>query len=122
MAARSLGRSLFGVLACAGLLAGLDASPGAAAPPGLRVQTLPPYITSLDPDKGGVGTVVSIGGMNFTGATRVVFNEGHSANFKVVSDTEIKTTVPLGTISGPVSVETPTGTAKSQVTFEVPIG
>lgn len=109
--------AIIGILAMAGLAAPL-ASPSGA---GLKAQSLPPYIMSLDPASGLPGTHVTIGGMNFTGVSRVIFNEGRSANFKVNSDTEILATVPQGTISGPISVETPAGTAKSQMPFEVPI-
>lgn len=109
--------AIFGVLAMAGLAVPLAPPAGA----GLKAQSLPPYIISLDPATGLPGTHVTIGGMNFTGVSRVVFSEGRAANFKVNSDTEILTTVPQGTISGPISVETPVGTAKSQMPFEVPI-
>jgi hypothetical protein len=109
--------AIFGVLAMAGLV--IPMAPPAGA--GLKAQSLPPYISSLDPATGTPGTNVTIGGMNFTGVSRVVFSEGRAANFKVNSDTEILATVPQGTISGPISVETPVGTAKSQMPFEVPI-
>src|SRR5207245_685954 len=51
-----------------------------------------PTISSFSPTSGNVGTSVSIGGTNFTGATSVKFN-GQSASFSVVSSTSISATV-----------------------------
>jgi len=55
---------------------------------------------------GPVGTVVTITGTNFTGATAVRFN-GLAASFTVVSDTSITATVPAGATTGPITVITP---------------
>lgn len=121
MSGRTLRLAILELLVCCGLLAGLASSLGAQSHPGMRVQALPPYIETLTPDNGPVGTKVVITGLNFTGATRVAFSEGHSANFQIQSDTEVWAVVPVGAISGPVSVETPAGTARSQVPFRIPI-
>jgi hypothetical protein len=79
-------------------------TPSAPAPP-------PPGVGGASPAGGAAGQPVSISGRFFTGATAVRFNET-SAEFTVVSDTLITTHVPDGATSGPITVVTPSGTAK----------
>jgi uncharacterized repeat protein (TIGR03803 family) len=78
---------------------------------------LGPFVETL-PTSGKVGAAVKILGTNLTGATSVSFN-GTAATFKVVSSSEITTTVPVGATSGFVKVTTPTKTLKSNVAFRV---
>lgn len=78
----------------------------------------PPTISSFTPISGPVGAGVTIAGANFTGATAVKFN-GTSAQFQVISATQINTTVPASATTGPVTVTTPNGTATSAQTFTV---
>ena len=61
--------------------------------------------TALDPDSGSEagGTVVTITGTGFLGATGVTFDGTLGTAFTVVSDTEITVTTPAGT-AGPVDV------------------
>src|SRR5205823_5050288 len=49
----------------------------------------PPTITSFTPTSGPLGTIVTISGTNFTGATAVTFN-GVSSSFTVISATAIQ--------------------------------
>jgi uncharacterized repeat protein (TIGR03803 family) len=70
------------------------------------------------PTTGKVGANVIILGNDLTGTTSVSFN-GVVAMFKVVSNTEITTTVPTGATTGLVQVTTPGGTLKSNVAFRV---
>jgi uncharacterized repeat protein (TIGR03803 family) len=80
---------------------------------------LEPFIETI-PTSGAVKTKVTILGTNLTGATAVTFN-GTPARFKVVSASEIKTTVPAGATSGTVTVTTSGGmTLNSNVAFQVP--
>lgn len=65
-----------------------------------------------------VGTKVVILGNHLTGATAVAFN-GTAASFTVVSDTEIKATVPSGATTGKITVTTPTHTFRSNPAFQV---
>jgi hypothetical protein len=65
-----------------------------------------------------VGTLVTITGTNFTGATSVTFN-GTSATFTVNSATKITATVPTGATTGKITVTTPSGTATSATDFTV---
>src|SRR5438046_255433 len=79
-----------------------------------------PTITSFTPTSGPVGTLVTISGTNFTGATTVTFN-GVSASFTVTSATTIQATVPTGATTGPLRVTTPGGTATSTNNFTVTV-
>ena len=69
-----------------------------------------PTITSFTPTSTGTGTVVTITGTNFTGATAVSFGTTAASSFNVASATSITALVASGT-SGNVSVTTPGGTA-----------
>jgi uncharacterized repeat protein (TIGR03803 family) len=80
---------------------------------------LGPFVGTI-PTSGKVGSKVTILGTNLTGATAVRFN-GTAATFKVVSGSEITTTVPTGATSGTVTVTTSLGaTLNSNVAFQVP--
>jgi len=79
---------------------------------------LSPFVKTL-PASGAVGTPVTILGSNLTGATSVTFN-GTAATFKIVSSTEITSTVPKGATTGPMKVKTPSGTLTSNANFQVP--
>jgi hypothetical protein len=63
------------------------------------------------------GTTVTITGMNFTGATAVLFGGTAATSFSVSSDTQITATAPAGA-SGPVdiTVTTPSGTSATGLT------
>jgi uncharacterized repeat protein (TIGR03803 family) len=78
---------------------------------------LGPFVETV-PTSGKMGTAVEILGTNLTGAASVTFN-GAAAKFRVVSKSEIKTTVPEGATTGTVKVKTPNGTLKSNVVFRV---
>jgi uncharacterized repeat protein (TIGR03803 family) len=80
---------------------------------------LGPFVKTI-PTSGAAGKNVTILGTNLTGATAVSF-DGTAATFKVVSATEITTTVPSGATSGTVTVTTSGGTKlSSNVAFQVP--
>ena len=57
-------------------------------------------------------------GNNLKSATSVSFN-GTAATFTIVSNTEIKASVPAGATTGKVEVGTPTTTLRSNVSFRV---
>ena len=81
--------------------------------------TVPPVITGFNPNSGKVGTVVSIFGSNFLGATAVRFNGTAATSFTVVNGGKITATVPSGATSGKISVTNAAGTGTSQGTFTV---
>ena len=86
-----------------------------------------PLITSISPSSGPMtgGTVVTITGFNFTGATAVMFGSTAATNFTLDSDTQITATAPAET-GGPVdiTVTTADGTSAAepddQFTFVMP--
>jgi uncharacterized repeat protein (TIGR03803 family) len=67
---------------------------------------------------GRVASTVGILGQGLTGTTSVSFN-GTAATFTVVSDTFTRATVPLGAITGYVTVATPSGVLTSNLAFRV---
>ena len=78
-----------------------------------------PAIASLAPASGPVGTVVTVTGSNFTGATAVTLNGVAITGFTVVDAATLTFTVPAGATSGAVAVTTQGGTATSATTFTV---
>ncbi|MCC7173981.1 MAG: IPT/TIG domain-containing protein, partial [Bryobacterales bacterium] len=76
-----------------------------------------PAITGFSPTSGPAGTVVTISGSGFTGATAVRFNGVNAQAFTVVSDSEITATVPAAAGTGAVSVVAPGGTVQSAGVF-----
>ena len=94
-----------------------DGAYGAGTVFGLSVS-LGPFVETL-PTSGKVGAAVKILGTDLTGTTSVSFN-GTAAVFKVVSSSEITTTVPASATTGTVKVMTPMGLLSSSVPFRVP--
>jgi uncharacterized repeat protein (TIGR03803 family) len=78
-----------------------------------------PGILSFLPTSGPVGTVVTITGNSFTGATSVTFGGVKATSFTVNSYTQITATVPVGAKTGKIGVTTPGGTATSTAIFTV---
>ncbi len=72
-----------------------------------------PVVTSLSPLAGPLagGTLVTITGTGFTGATSVHFGTNLATNLTFVSDTSIKVDSPAGTGTVNVTVTTPGGTS-----------
>jgi uncharacterized repeat protein (TIGR03803 family) len=79
---------------------------------------LPPF-TRLPATQGKVGTTVQFLGQGFTGATSVSFNGTPATSFKIVSDTFLTAKVPVGALTGVVSILTSTGTLLSSHNFKV---
>jgi hypothetical protein len=75
-------------------------------------------ITSFSPTTGHEGTVVTILGSDFAGATSVKFGSV-AATFLVESPTKITATAPPGVATGRISVTTPNGTGTSATDFVV---
>ncbi|MDX2033404.1 MAG: proprotein convertase P-domain-containing protein [Blastocatellia bacterium] len=66
-----------------------------------------PSVSRIAPDRGPAGTQVTITGVGFTGVTGVKFTNNLPASFKVDSDTQITTIVPVGVATGVVSITKP---------------
>ncbi|CAN5354563.1 hypothetical protein BH09BAC2_BH09BAC2_16080 [soil metagenome] len=82
-----------------------------------------PTITSFTPALGcaGSGISVTISGTFFTGATSVKFN-GVTATYTVVNANTITATLPAGSSTGVITVQTAQGTATSTDNFIVDAG
>lgn len=78
----------------------------------------PPVVASFTPLQGAAGATVTINGQNFTGASAVQFN-GAAAAFTVLSATQIRTAVPAGATSGPITVVSSNGAGSSSTAFTV---
>lgn len=59
---------------------------------------------ALNPSSGIVGSTITITGANLTGVTAVKFNNNLSAQFTVVSNTQINATVPAGALTGAITL------------------
>ncbi len=77
-----------------------------------------PTIGSFNPTHGLPGTNVMISGLNFLGATKVLFG-GINASFTVTNNTTIGALVPPNAPSGPITVVAPAGTNISAGNFTI---
>jgi len=81
---------------------------------------LPARILDFTPTNGPVGTLVTLTGENFLGATAVTF-AGTPATFAApTNNTTLRANVPAGIVTGPISVTTPAGTTNSTKLFYGP--
>ena len=78
-----------------------------------------PEIAAFTPGRGFPGTVVTITGNNFSGATQVSFG-GAVAPFTVNSATQITATVPAAATSGPIAITSVAGVGTSPTDFLIP--
>ena len=79
--------------------------------------SLAPFVTFM-PAARGIGKRVEVFGQGFAGTSAVSLN-GTAAKFTVVSDTYLVAIVPNGATSGFITVNTPSGTLKSNKKFLV---
>jgi uncharacterized repeat protein (TIGR01451 family) len=91
---------------------------GSATSSGGFTVTLPgtPVITGFIPTQGLPGDSITINGANLETATSVLFN-GVPAAFSVSFSQSVSATVPTNATSGPITVNTPKGTAVSATAF-----
>ncbi|MFF2325105.1 MULTISPECIES: IPT/TIG domain-containing protein [unclassified Streptomyces] len=81
-----------------------------------------PVITTSSPASGAAGTVVTLTGTGFTGATAVAFGGTPSASFTVVSATGITAVAPAGAGTVQITVTTPDGTSNGiNFTYTIPV-
>lgn len=66
--------------------------------------TCPVTVTSFSPITGPIGTLVTITGTDFTGATGVTFNGVSASSYTVVNATTITATLPSGVTTGKIAV------------------
>lgn len=78
----------------------------------------PPLIAAFSPTHGMTGTNVTITGSNLLVTTAVRF-QNLSANFTALDNSQLVATVPANAVSGPISVETPSGTNTTLTNFTI---
>jgi N-acetylglucosamine-6-sulfatase len=78
----------------------------------------PPEINSFSPSRGPTGITVTLVGNHLESTTNVRFGN-EDAQFQIVSQTELTTTVPTTATTGPITVTTTDGMVESAGTFQV---
>ena len=92
---------------------------GGTAKSATNFKLILPSISNFSPKTGPEGLQVVLTGVGFTGATGVKFG-GVDAAFNVDSDIQITTTVPVGAVTGPITVATlGNGTIATATAFTV---
>ncbi|GAA3922423.1 IPT/TIG domain-containing protein [Hymenobacter algoricola] len=89
-----------------------------SAPAGLAA----PVVSSFSPTSGPAGTVVTVLGSGFIGATSLTLNGAALPSFTIVSDIQIVFVVPVGATSGLIGVVSPGGTAFSPGPYTITQG
>ncbi|MFF5260384.1 IPT/TIG domain-containing protein [Actinomadura viridis] len=89
-----------------------------APPQAGRDQAVPPRVHAIEPASGPVGTPVTVRGAGLGSASAVRFGTV-DAPVGEAGDTSVRTTVPAGAVTGPVTVVTPDGRAAGSVEFTV---
>jgi hypothetical protein len=95
-------------------------SPAGTGNSGTNFFYFTPAITNFIPSNAPPGTLVTIYGQNFLGASTVLFANGQSANFTVTSNTLLTATVPAAARTGRIFVIAPAGAGQSSNEFLVP--
>jgi len=80
----------------------------------------PAEITDFSPSNGPIGTVVTVNGRNFLGASALTFAPNASAPISDLSNPNFTTVVPPGARSGKFILFTPAGGVQSSVDFLIP--
>ena len=76
-------------------------------------------ISGFSPMSGPVGSVVTVTGSGFTGSNAAWVGASHDAKLTVVSDTQVRVTIPAGAASGQLAILNPKHAAFSPQTFTV---
>lgn len=76
-------------------------------------------IMSFSPASGPVGTVVTLYGSGFTGSNVAWVGDAHDGAVSVVSDTQLRVTIPAGATTGAIGILNPTYAAFTASAFTV---
>ncbi len=92
-----------------------------SATPFTVVTTAPtaPVISSFAPNYGSPGALVVLTGLRLGGATAVTFGGGVAAASFTATATQLIATVPIGAVTGTISVTTPGGSAITGSAFTI---
>jgi hypothetical protein len=77
------------------------------------------HISSFSPSSGRVGTVVTVYGRGFTGTTLAWVGAAHNASVSVVSDTQLRVTIPAGATTAAIGIFNPAHAAFTATSFRV---
>ncbi len=94
-------------------------SPLPTPPPVVPVSYKQPSIGNFSPSSGPVGTVVTMNGSGFTGSNLAWVGAAHNGVVTVVSDTQVRITIPAGATTGAIGVFNPSYVAFSATSFTV---
>lgn len=75
-------------------------SPSPTPPPPVSA----PYIMNFSPSSGPVGSVVTVNGWGFTGLDRAWVGEARNATLQVISDTQVRVTIPADATTGAIGL------------------
>jgi Tol biopolymer transport system component len=78
-----------------------------------------PKISSMGPHKGRRGSMVTLSGIGFLGATKVAFGKVRASEVAVISDTEIRVVVPAKAKTSRIKVTGPGGSGRTATRFHV---
>ena len=78
----------------------------------VAVNAAAPTVSSFTPARGAVGSLITLTGTDFLGATAVRFGTINTPSFTVVSNTMLTVTVPAGVVLAPLTVLTPDGASR----------
>jgi len=92
----------------------VTAGTAAAAP-----TVVQPMISSFSPASGKVGTVVTVSGSGFNGLNAAWVGAAHNAGVSVVSNTQVRVTVPAGATTGAIGIFNPKYTSFTASPFTV---
>lgn len=101
-------------------LDGIRAALGSSAPPASPTPVYPQqYIMNFSPSSGPVGTVVTVNGSGFTGSNLAWVGTARNATVNVVSDTQVRVTVPAGATTGAIGIFNPSHAGFTATSFTV---
>ena len=86
------------------------------APNVIQAVNTPPSIISFSPANGPAGTIVTVTGINLNTTVAAAIN-GVPAAFAVISSSAVTVTVPAGVTTGPITIATAGGVARSAANF-----
>lgn len=78
-----------------------------------------PAIQGFSPTSGPPGTVVTINGAGFTGVNQAWAGSAHNAAVQVISDTQVRVTIPTGATTGAIGILNPQHAAFTASSFTV---
>ncbi len=76
-------------------------------------------ISTFQPRTGGPGTVVTVYGSGFTGSNLAWVGAAHNGLVRVISDTEVQVTIPVGATTGAIGIFNPAHAAFTATSFTV---